>query len=57
MIARARTVLPLALDVVAAAEAWHKASGPGGASWENTAREYAARQALLAALGAWKAAQ
>lgn len=55
-IARARTVLPLALDVVAAAEAWSEADEKWGSGMTDVPPAFRL-DGLRAALDAWKAAQ
>lgn len=56
LIARARTVLPLALDVVAAAEAWSEADEKWGSGMTDVPPAFRL-DGLRAALDAWKAAQ
>lgn len=55
-IARARTVLPLALDVVAAAEAWSEADEKWGSGMTDVPPAFRL-DGLRAALDAWKEAQ
>jgi hypothetical protein len=60
LIARARTVLPLALDVVAAAEAWSEADELvewGSDDEPAMVQSMTCRNRLYGALDAWRAAQ